>query len=180
MPGLTGWGKAGIIIKQSTRQGSAYAAMLATGSHGVRMQYNFTGDTAGLRGVVSDAHPRWLRLTRSGDTVTGYDSTDGAHWTQVGTVQLSGLPSTVQAGLFAASPGYTVTQNSFGGSSNSGGPAQATGVFEHVSLASKAPGGSWAGTAVGDGGPVQAEPGPGGGVSRLLPERRPLHADGLW
>jgi ABC-type transport system involved in multi-copper enzyme maturation permease subunit len=165
VPGLTGWAKAGIIIKQSTQQGSAYAAMTATGSHGVRMQYNFTGDTAGMPGVVSVAHPRWLRLTRSGGTITGYDSADGRHWTRVGTVQLSGLPSTVQAGLFAASPGYTVTQNSFGGSSSNGGPAQATGVFDHISLASKAPGGTWAGTAIGDGGPVQTGPGPSGSGS---------------
>jgi ABC-type transport system involved in multi-copper enzyme maturation permease subunit len=98
------------------------------------MQDNFTGDTAGLPGAVSAAHPRWLRLARSGDTITGYDSADGTHWTQVGTVQLTGLPSTVQVGMFADSPGYTVTQNSFGGSSNSGGPAQATGVFDHVFL----------------------------------------------
>ena len=86
VPGLAPWAKAGIIIKQGTRQGSAYAAMMVTGSHGVRMQYNFTGDTAGMPGAVSAAHPRWLRLTRSGDTITGYDSADGTHWTQVGTV----------------------------------------------------------------------------------------------
>ena len=165
MPGLAAWAKAGIIIKRSTHQGSAYAAMMVTGAHGVRMQDNFTGDTAGLPGAVSAAHPRWLRLTRSGDTITGYDSADGTHWTQVGTVQLTGLPSTVQAGMFATSPGYTVTQNSFGGASNSGGPAQATGVFDHVSLAGGAPGGTWTGTAIGGGGPAGAGPGPGGGGS---------------
>ncbi len=82
VPGLVEWAKAGIIIKQSTHQGSAYAAMMVTGGHGVRMQYNFTGDTAGMPGAVSAAHPRWLRLTRSGDTITGYDSADGTHWTQ--------------------------------------------------------------------------------------------------
>jgi ABC-type transport system involved in multi-copper enzyme maturation permease subunit len=163
VPGLASWAKTGIIIKRSTHQGSAYAAMMVTGAHGVRMQDNFTGDTAGLPGAVSAAHPRWLRLTRSGDTITGYDSADGTHWTQVGTVQLTGLPSTVQAGMFATSPGYTVTQNSFGGASNSGGPAQATGVFDHVSLAGGAPGGTWAGTTVGGGGPAGAGPGPGGG-----------------
>ena len=165
VPGLAPWAKAGIIIKRSTHQGSAYAAMMVTGAHGVRMQDNFTGDTAGLPGAVSAAHPRWLRLTRSGDTITGYDSADGTHWTQVGTVQLTGLPSTVQVGMFATSPGYTVTQNSFGGASNSGGPAQATGVFDHVSLAGGAPGGTWAGTTVGGGGPAGAGPGPGGGGS---------------
>jgi ABC-type transport system involved in multi-copper enzyme maturation permease subunit len=156
--GLAPWAKTGIIIKRSTHQGSAYAAMMVTGSHGVRMQDNFTGDIAGLPGAVSAVHPRWLRLTRSGDTITGYDSADGTHWTRVGTVQLTGLPSTVQAGLFAASPGYTVTQNSFGGSSNSGGPAQATGVFDHVALAGGATGRTWTGTAIGGGGPIG--PGP--------------------
>jgi ABC-type transport system involved in multi-copper enzyme maturation permease subunit len=163
--GLAEWAKAGIIIKQSTHQGSAYAAMMVTDGHGVRMQDNFTGDTAGMPGAVSAAHPRWLRLTRSGNTITGYDSADGTHWTQVGTVQLTGLPSTVQAGMFATSPGYTVTQNSFGGNSNNSGPAQATGVFDQVSLTGGAPGGTWTGTAIGGGGPAGGGPGAGGGGS---------------
>jgi ABC-type transport system involved in multi-copper enzyme maturation permease subunit len=162
VPGLAEWAKAGIIIKQGTHQGSAYAAMMVTGSNGVRMQYNYTGDTAGMPGAVSAAHPRWLRLTRSGDTITGYDSADGTHWTQVGTVQLTGLPATVQVGMFATSPDYTVTQNSFGGASDNSGPGQATGVFDSVSLAGTAPG-TWTGTTVGGGGPAGG-PGPGGGL----------------
>ena len=161
VPGLAAWAKAGIIIKQSTHQGSAYAAMMVTGSNGVRMQYDYTGDIAGMPGSVSAAHPRWLRLTRSGDTITGYDSADGTHWTQVGTVQLTGLPSTVQVGMFATSPDYTVTQNSFGGGSTNGGPAQATGVFDHVDLTGSSPG-TWTGTTVGGGG-GPAGPTPRGG-----------------
>ena len=101
------WSKAGIIIKDGTRQGSAYAAMMVTGGNGVRMQWNYTGDTPGLPGTVSAARPRWLRLTRGGDTITGYDSADGTHWTRVGTVSLAGLPSTVQAGLFVTSPEHS-------------------------------------------------------------------------
>ncbi len=156
--GLADWAKAGIIIKQSTHQGSAYAAMMVTAGHGVQMQYNFTGDTAGMAGNVSAAHPRWLRLTRSGDTITGYDSADGVHWAQVGSVQLTGLTATVQVGMFATSPGYTVTQSSFGGSNNNSGPAQATGVFDHVGLTGAASRGTWTGTAVGGGGPIGAGP----------------------
>jgi len=162
VPGLGPWSKAGIIVKQSTKPGSAYAAMMVTGSNGVRMQYNYTQDAAGMPGKVSAAHPRWLRLTRSGDTITGLDSADGVHWTRVGTAQLTGLPATVQVGMFATSPGYVVTQNSFGGSSNQGGPSQATGVFDHVSLTPAAAGGTWTGTGIGGGGPVA---GPGGGPS---------------
>jgi ABC-type transport system involved in multi-copper enzyme maturation permease subunit len=130
---LEPWSKAGITIKANTAQGSAYAAMMATGGHGVRMQYDFTQDTPGLPGVVSAASPRWLRLVRSGDTITGYDSADGAHWAEVGTAVLSGLPATVQAGLFAASPQqHQVISQSLGGSSGIGGPTVATGTFDHV------------------------------------------------
>ena len=92
-PGLYPWAKAGIIIKENLNQGSAYAAMMVAADNGVRMQWNYTGDTPGLPGAVSPANPRWLRLTRSGDVITGYDSADGTHWTQVGAVTLSGLPS---------------------------------------------------------------------------------------
>jgi hypothetical protein len=78
------WAKAGIMLKDGTEAGSAYAAVMATPGHGVRMQYHFTHDTAGLPGVVSSSSPRWLRLVRSGDTVTGYDSTDSSHWAPPG------------------------------------------------------------------------------------------------
>jgi ABC-type transport system involved in multi-copper enzyme maturation permease subunit len=149
-PGLEPWSKAGVIVKASTRSGSAYAAMMVTGGHGVRMQYNYTRDTAGLAGAVSAASPRWLRLTRSGDTITGYDSADGTHWTQVGAAHLAGLPATVQAGLFAASPSHaTVVSQSLGGGTGTGGPSLATAVFDHVSLPGTRPGGGWRGDAVG-------------------------------
>ena len=123
-PGLVPWAKAGLIIKNGTGQGSAYAAMMVTADHGVRMQDDYTNDTAGQPGAVSTASPRWLRLTRSGDTITGYDSADGTHWTQVGTVHLAGLSSTVQAGLFATSPAYTVESQGYGGGTNGSSPSQ--------------------------------------------------------
>jgi ABC-type transport system involved in multi-copper enzyme maturation permease subunit len=162
VPGLAPWSKAGVIIKQTTRQGSAYAAMTVTGSHGVRMQYDYTHDIAGLPGKVSAVQPRWLRLTRSGDVITGYDSADGRHWTQVGTVHLPGLPATVQVGMFATSPHYSVTSTSFGGSSGQIGPSQATGVFDRVSLSGAATGGGWTGTAIGGGSGQFGPPGPAG------------------
>jgi ABC-type transport system involved in multi-copper enzyme maturation permease subunit len=149
-PGLVPWAKAGIIIKASTQPGSAYAAMMVTADHGVRMQDNFTGDTAGQPGAVTASDPRWLRLTRSGDTITGYDSADGTHWTQVGTVQLAGLPPTVQAGLFAASPAYQdISQGLGGGENGTIAPSQDTGVFDHVSRSGTWPAGAWTGDYIG-------------------------------
>jgi ABC-type transport system involved in multi-copper enzyme maturation permease subunit len=161
--GLEPWAKAGIIIKASTRPGSAYAAMMVTGSHGVRMQYDYTGDVAGLPGPVSPASPRWLRLTRSGDTIAGYDSGDGTHWALIGTIRLAGLSPTVQAGMFAATPPYNKTTSSFLGGSDHGGPALATGSFDNVGLLGNWPAKTWTGASIGA---SKQSPSPSGGVQR--------------
>jgi ABC-type transport system involved in multi-copper enzyme maturation permease subunit len=153
--GVQPWSKAGIIIKPNTTQGAAYAAMMITGTNGVRMQYNYTHDVADVSGAVAPTSPRWLRLTRSGNTITGYDSLDGTHWATVSTATLAGLPSTVQIGLFAASPDYVVTSQSFGGATSAGGPTLATGSFDNVSLQDSAATGTWTGTVVGNDSPRQ-------------------------
>jgi hypothetical protein len=156
-PGGQPWAKAGIMIKSAAKSGAAYAAMTVTGANGVRMQSDFTGDTAGLTGAATAASPRWLRLVRSGRTVTGYDSADGTRWTRVGQVTLAGLPATVQVGLFSTSPSYVAFTQSLGGSSGTGGPTLATATFDHLATSWRQ--GPWAGTAVGGGtGPA---PGPG-------------------
>ena len=156
--GLQPWSKAGIIIKQNTSQGSAYAAMMVTGSNGVRMQWDYVNDTPGLgkgageAGGVSASSPRWLRLARDGDTISGYDSADGTHWTLAGTATLPGLTSTVQAGLFAAGTSiesYPADFRVAGVPDNFG--AMATGVFRHIRLSW--PDTGWTGTNVGGAGP---------------------------
>ncbi len=150
-PVLVPWSKAGIIISGGTRPGSAYAAMMVTGGNGVRMQWNYTGDTPGLPGGVSAASPRWLRLTRDGGTITGYDSADGTHWTQAGTVALAGLPSTVQAGLLVTSPRHTVYFSSLGAGNAASSSTEATAVFDHVSRTGTWPASAWTGDYVGAG-----------------------------
>ncbi|MFI6492050.1 ABC transporter permease subunit [Streptomyces sp. NPDC050564] len=137
--GVAPWAKAGIIVKDSLDQGSAYAAMMVTGAHGVRMQYNYTHDRAGRTGTASQDSPRWLRLRRSGDTLTGYQSTDGSQWTEVGRADLPGLSATPQVGLFATSPSIqdgTGTGTGFA-------PAVVTGTFDEVALGGRWTDGSW-------------------------------------
>jgi hypothetical protein len=138
------WSKAGIIISGGTGQGSAYAAMMVTGGNGVRMQWNYSGDAPGLPGDVSAASPRWLRLTRNGDAITGYDSADGTHWTHVGTVTLAGLPSPVQAGLLVTSPVYsTYSSSSIGSGSGSSRGTTSTAVFDQLSRTGRWPASTW-------------------------------------
>jgi ABC-type transport system involved in multi-copper enzyme maturation permease subunit len=144
-PGLVPWAKAGLIVKEGTKQGSPYAAIMVTGSHGVRLQYDYTHDVAGSPGTVSAAAPRWLRLSRSGDLLTGYESADGTQWTRVGSARLAGLSETAQAGLFVTSPETRPSGQAF--SSPSGSSASA--VFDHVALQGQWPEHAWSGVAVG-------------------------------
>lgn len=194
-PGTVPWAKAGLVIKESTRQGSPYAAIMATGGHGVRMQDGYVNDHAGPAGRVSAGSPRWLRLDRSGDTVTGYASTDGTRWIEVGTAQVRGLGSTVQGGLFVASPpvvqgGGTATSVStaaFGDLRTRGGwaggdwtggqvgarsptfagyPENVSGSFTGAGAASAGSGAAFTVTGAGDMAPAVRDSLPTGGVLR--------------
>jgi hypothetical protein len=94
------WAKAGVVIRDGLDDGSPQAALMVTPQHGVRLQGNLTTEVVGSAGTA----PRWLKLTRSGDSVTGYESADGVNWDKVGTVPVGGLPATAEAGLFVTSP----------------------------------------------------------------------------
>ncbi|MFG1871625.1 ABC transporter permease subunit [Micromonospora arborensis] len=137
--GLAPWAKAGLMVKDGTTAGSAYAAVMLTGEHGVRMQYNYVHDEGGSATAHVKPQPVWLRLTRTGDTVRAEQSADGKAWAQVGTARLPGLPSTVTAGMFATSPQYSEEVNeSVVLSGISGGPSVAMGSFERPTTT-----GSW-------------------------------------
>jgi hypothetical protein len=121
-----------------------------TGGHGVRFQYDYTHDVAGGAGGVSAQSPRWLRLTRSADTITGTESVDGRQWHTVGAATLDGLPDTVQVGLFATSPGdLTLRRIALGGTIEEVRFAQAVGVFDNVTVEGGAVGG-WHSEPVGE------------------------------
>jgi hypothetical protein len=147
VPGLVPWAKAGIIIKDGLRQGSPYAALMMTGGHGVRLQYNYQHDIAGGQGGSPE---RWLRLIRSGDTITASESSDGRQWGTVGTVALDGLPEVVQVGLFATSPGdLTLRKVGLGGAIEEVRFTQANGVFDNVTVEGGATG-AWLSDPVGE------------------------------
>lgn len=130
------WAKAGVIVTSSTTPGSAYAAVLLTGAHGVRLQSDYIHDIAGPKALPTG--PRWLRLTRSGATLTGYASADGTTWIKVGSAHLGALPAAVQAGLVVTSPQTPPAQQAFG--SGGGKATAATATFDHVGLQ-----GAWSG-----------------------------------
>ena len=153
------WAKAGLIVTASTTPGAPYAAVMTTGAHGIRMQYDYTHDVAG-----EASGKRWLRLRRAGDSVTGYESADGVHWKVIGTTHVPGLPARVQAGLFVTSPlNAQITEHPFV-SSGAVGPTLATATFAHLARRGAWSPGGWQGTDIG--GPNGAYPALSGGVHR--------------
>ena len=76
--------------------------MVLTPGNGAAFQYRATADTSNLGndqtgGVVPD----WVEITRSGSTITGYVSSNGASWTEVGsyTFAAGALNTQVYIGL---------------------------------------------------------------------------------
>jgi hypothetical protein len=158
------WGGAGVMIKDGTRAGSAYASVLLTPTHGVRMQSNYETDLAGTAG----GGPRWLRLTRTGETITGSESTDGTTWRTIGELTVPGLPRDAELGMFVSAEPEMRMMRRAGGTSIGGHPGKAVATFDNVQASAT---GAWRDDRVvmpipePDGPPVQGTEGPQGNVT---------------
>jgi hypothetical protein len=93
------WAKAGVMMRASTAANSTYAFAFLTPGNGAAFQYRTSaGAASGWTGQIAAAAPEWVKLVRSGSTVTGYASTDGINWTQLGSITIS-VGATVDVGL---------------------------------------------------------------------------------
>jgi regulation of enolase protein 1 (concanavalin A-like superfamily) len=97
------WSKAGVMVRETLDPGSAHAFMLVSSAKGVALQWRpSTGGTSLSAGGTLSAPPRWVRLDRSGDTITGFESADGVNWTMVTTTNIP-MAQNVFVGLAATS-----------------------------------------------------------------------------
>ncbi len=126
------WAKAGVMFRDSTDPGALFVDMLVTPGNGVAFQWRATPN-----GVPSNVNvtghnaPQWVMLVRSGNDFSGYYSSDGVNWVQVGTTQTVAMSATPWAGLAVTAHDNT---------------ALSTATFTNVSLlpAGSAPGSdSW-------------------------------------
>ena len=118
------WAKAGVMIRTSLSAGSAHAFMLVSAGKGVAFQRRLsTGATTSSTSGSLSAPPRWVKLTRSGNTITAFESSNGSTWTQVGSDTFS-MPSSVLIGLAVSSHVSGVTSTS---------------TFDGVTVSSSAP-----------------------------------------
>jgi hypothetical protein len=88
------YAKAGIMLRQSLTAGSAHVILdlRPNGSIEFMVRSANGGATTWLASTRQPA-PAWLKLTRVGNTVTGYASANGSTWTRVGSTSLSVTPA---------------------------------------------------------------------------------------
>ena len=97
------WAKAGVMIRESLTAGSRHACMALTSGNGLAFQRRVATDgvsthTSGGAGAA----PYWVRLTRVGNVLSGYRSTDGITWTAVGSETIA-MAATTYIGLAVTS-----------------------------------------------------------------------------
>ncbi len=100
---VANWTKAGVMIRNSLSASAAQAFMLVSPGKGVAFQRRLTDGAASLStsGTFTTA-PRWVKLTRTGSTVTAFESADGLTWSRVGADTFVMGP-TVDVGLAVSS-----------------------------------------------------------------------------
>ena len=77
------WAKAGVMIRASLAAGSTHAFMCLTPGNGLAFQRRVaTGGASEHTAGGAATAPRWVRLTRNGNTLTGFSSIDGTAWTR--------------------------------------------------------------------------------------------------
>ena len=94
-----GWAKAGVMFRDSLDAGALFADILVTPANGVAFQWRTTPNAVPNNvNVTGHSAPQWVRLVRSGNAFSGYYSSDGVNWIQVGTTQTVGISTGSYAG----------------------------------------------------------------------------------
>lgn len=97
------WAKAGLMIRESLAAGSRHAFVFTTPAANAGFSYRTTAD--GTSTFASGPYswlPLWVKLVRSGDTFTAYQSEDGTTWDSVGSISLP-MGATVYGGIAVTS-----------------------------------------------------------------------------
>jgi autotransporter-associated beta strand protein len=92
--------KSGVMFRDGIGSNAMFADMLVTPGNGVAFQWrNATGGSANGVNLAGPAAPVWLKLVRLGSNFSGYYSTNGSVWLQVGSAQAIPMSTTAEAGL---------------------------------------------------------------------------------
>ena len=104
--------RVGVMIRDTLASNSKQIFMGMTGSNAYRWVRRTTtgGNTTSSNSSTGTVPNTWVRLVRTGTTITAYKSTNGTSWTSVGSTTGTTFPTTCYIGL-AVSSGSTTTLN---------------------------------------------------------------------
>ena len=98
------WAKAGVMIRETLNADSKHAMMVVTSGNGTAFQRRTsTGGSSDNDNVPGRVAPYWVKLTRVGNTFSGYESSNGSAWTQVGSSVSITMATDVYVGLAVTS-----------------------------------------------------------------------------
>ena len=98
--------EAGVMIRETLDPGSTGAFVYYYPSQAYLCSRSTTGGAATSQGTgvsITGYYPYWVKLVRSGNTVTGYASPDGLNWTQIGASLTITMAQNVYIGLAVSS-----------------------------------------------------------------------------
>ncbi len=97
------WAKAGVMVRASLAPDSPHAFLALTPGNGLAFQRREATGGASTHASAGAAEPGvWVRLVRTGPTLTAYRSADGDAWTEVGSATVP-MAAPVYAGLAVTS-----------------------------------------------------------------------------
>lgn len=112
--------RAGVMIRSSPTGSAAFVGVFVVAGGGVSfIRRPVDGGASSQTFIPNATLPRFVKLTREGDAVTGYHSADGLSWTQIGASVTASLGNVPSVGLAATAGSTTQTT---------------TAIFSHVSL----------------------------------------------
>jgi regulation of enolase protein 1 (concanavalin A-like superfamily) len=98
------WAKAGVMFRDSTNPSAVFADVMATPGNGVIFQWRDTPGGPTDKSQVTGLHaPVWVQVVRAGNAFSGYYSTDGNTWVQIGSTHTVVMSPAARAGLAVCS-----------------------------------------------------------------------------
>jgi hypothetical protein len=96
--------KAGVMWRDTTAANGAYAMAVVEPGYGVSFQWRASdGASSQSSTSVNVQAPCWLEVVRNGTSFSGYYSTNGTTWTQLGSTETVTMPTSATVGLAVTS-----------------------------------------------------------------------------
>jgi len=103
MQNTNSFAKAGVMLRETTASNASFVLLDANPNGNVEfMKRASTGGSVAWLAGGSQVRPAWLRLSRSGSTVTGAVSADGNTWTTIGSTSVT-MATSLTVGLVVCS-----------------------------------------------------------------------------